>query len=335
MRKKTVLMILITILCLLAAGIFYFRYQVYYSHGNAKEEKIFEIRKGSGNGEIAKKLAEEELISGEIYFYYYSKSQGIINKILPGIYKLSGSMTIPEIAHIITNPQDLRVKITFPEGWDSKKMAARLDENGLPGKDFLELIGDVDMFRDKYDFLSDSKIKSLEGYLFPDTYYFPSDSDGEKIIKLMLNNFGLKVNSEIREEIRNQKKTILEIVSMASILEMEVKSKEDREIVSGIFWNRILESMPLQSCATLAYVLGEKKKQYSYEDTQVKSEYNTYLNAGLPPGPIGNPGIVSILAATYPEKTNYFFFLSDPKTGETIFAKTAEEHNANKVRYGL
>lgn len=334
MVKKGIIFLIIAI-CLLTAGLFYFRYQVYYSHGNAKDEKIFEIKKGEGNSEIAGNLAKEGLISGEMYFHYYSKSKRIVNKILPGIYKLSGNMTIPEISHIITNPQDLRVKVTFPEGWDSKKIAARLNENGLPGDDFLKLANNVDAFRPKYDFLSDPKISSLEGYLFPDTYYFPSDSDGEKIIKLMLNNFGLKVNSDIREEIKKQEKTLLDVVSMASVLEMEVKSKEDREIVSGIFWNRISKNMPLQSCATLAYVLGVNKKQYSYEDTQVKSEYNTYLNAGLPHGPIGNPGMVSITAAVYPKETNYFYFLSDPKNGETLFARTAEEHNANKAKCGL
>lgn len=334
MIKKLVLSLIIVI-CLLAAALFYFRYQVYYSHGSAKEEKVFEIKKGEGNREIAANLKKESFISGEIYFYYYSKIQGITNKALPGIYKLSGNMTIPEIAHIITNPQDLRLKVTFPEGWNAKKMAARLKENNLPGDEFLELIKDVDRFRPKYDFLADAKIKTLEGYLFPDTYYFPPDSDGEKIIRLMLNNFGLKIDSDIRAEIKSQGKTISEIVTMASILEMEVKSKDDRETVSGIFWNRIKQGMPLQSCATLAFVLGENKKQYTYEDTQIKSLFNTYQNAGLPPGPIGNPGLASIEAAANPKDTGYFYFLSDPETGKTVFSKTIDEHNANKDRYGL
>ena len=335
LKNKKIISFLILTLCLLSLAVFHFRHEVYYSRGSDKNEKVFEIKKGEGNGEIAANLKEKGLISGEIYFYYYSRTQNIINKILPGIYKLSGNMTIPEIAHIITNPQDLRVKVTFPEGWNAKKMAARLTENNLPGDEFLKLTSDVDRFRPKYDFLADEKIKTLEGYLFPDTYYFPPDSDGEKIIRLMLNDFNLKVDADMREEIKKQGKTVHEIVTMASILEMEVKSKEDRETVSGIFWNRIKQGMPLQSCATLAYILGVDKKQYSYEDTQVKSAYNTYQNVGLPPGPIGNPGSVSIEAAVHPKDTSYFYFLSDPKTGETLFAKTAEEHSANKAKCGL
>ncbi|HRZ95354.1 MAG TPA: endolytic transglycosylase MltG [Candidatus Moranbacteria bacterium] len=333
--KKKIILSSIIIICLLAAGLFYFRYQVYYSHGNYKNEKTFEIKKGEGNGEIAAKLAEEGLISGKIYFHYYSKYQGIVNKILPGIYKLSGNMSIPEIAHTITNLQDLRIKVTFPEGWNSKKMAARLNENGLPGDEFLKRINDADAFRPKYDFLADAKISNLEGFLFPDTYYFPPDSDGEKIIKLMLNDFGLKVDADLREDIQKQNRTLKEIITMASIIEMEVKSEEDRKVVSGIFWNRIEKGMPLQSCATLAFVLGENKKQYTYEDTQIKSLFNTYQNAGLPPGPIGNPGLASIEAAANPKDTGYFYFLSDPETGKTVFSKTIDEHNANKDRYGL
>jgi len=322
-------------LCLLVLAVFYFRYQVYYSHGSVKGDKTFEIKKGEGNGEIASRLAEEGLISGKNYFYYYSKTEGIINKILPGIYKLSGNMTIPEIAHIISSPQDLRIKVTFPEGWNSKKMAARLKEKGLPGDDFFKLANEVDAFRPKYAFLNDSKITSLEGFLFPDTYYFPPDSDGEKIIRLMLNDFDAKVDADVRGNIQKQGKTLEDIVTMASVLEMEVKSKNDREMVSGIFWNRIEKSMPLQSCATLAYILGVDKKQYSYEDTQIKSAFNTYQNKGLPPGPIGNPGIVSIEAAMNPKNTDNLYFLSDPKTGETLFARTLDEQNANKAKCGL
>jgi UPF0755 protein len=335
MRKKIILSSIIAISLLILSGLFYFRYQVYYSRGSVKEEKTFEIKKGEGNGEIAGRLKDQGLISENIYFYYYSKTHGIINKILPGIYKLSGNMTIPEIAHVITNSKERRIRITFPEGWDSKKMAARLTENGLPGNDFLELTKDVEKFKPKYDFLNAGSIKSLEGYLFPDTYYFPPDATGENIIKLMLNDFDLKVNLDLRQKIKDQNKTLKDILTMGSLLEMEVKSQSDRESVSGIFWKRIEMGKPLQSCATLAYALGVNKKQYSYEDTQVKSAYNTYLNSGFPPGPIGNPGMISILAAVNPKNKDYLYFLSDPKTGETLFAKTLDEQNANKAKCGL
>ena len=122
---------------------------------------------------------------------------------------------------------------------------------------------------------------------------------------------------------------------MASIIEREVKTDMDRKIVSGLFWNRIANGTPLQSCATLAYFMKIDKPQFSYEDTQVESPYNTYTNAGLPPGPISNPGKASIKAAIYPQETDYYYFLSDSETGEIIYSKTLEEHNQNKIEHGL
>ena len=122
---------------------------------------------------------------------------------------------------------------------------------------------------------------------------------------------------------------------MASIIEREVRSDEDRKVVSGIFWNRIKAGQALQSCATLSFILGVSKKQYSIADTQIKSPYNTYLNTGLPPGPISNPGLSTIEAAINPQDSQFNYFLSDPETGLTIFSKSFEEHNANKAKYGL
>ena len=123
---------------------------------------------------------------------------------------------------------------------------------------------------------------------------------------------------------------------MASILEKEVSTVDDFKIVSGIFWNRIAAGQALQSCATLAYVLGVNKPQYTYKDTQVESTYNTYKYKGLPPGPISNPGISTILAALNPTNTEYNYFLTDPKNPtNTIYAKTYAEHVANKQKFGL
>lgn len=335
--KKIIIIILLIIM--LGSGFFYFHYQVYYSHGGLAEKKIFKIEKGEGNAIIATRLKEEKLISGKIYFYYYLRKNKLTNQILPGDYLIAGIMTIPEIATVITSKKDDSVKITFPEGWTSKEMEARIKKQELGNADnFSELVKDPGYFKEKYgyDFLKDlPKEATLEGFLFPDTYFFAKNITAEGIIKKMLDNFGNKLADNLKEEIKKQKKDIYEIITMASIIENEVRSEEDRKIVSDIFWGRIGAGQPLQSCATLAYILGVNKKQYTFEDTRVNSPYNTYLNKGLPPGPISSPGLVSIKAAIYPTKTEYNYFLSDPKTGQTIFSKTIEEHNANKERYGL
>lgn len=333
--KYKLILVLLFVILLSLGGIFYLRFKVYYAGGNNKAGQIFNISKGEGSEYIALNLEKNKIISGKWYFLYYLKKNNLLNKILPGEYSLSGKMTIPEIAVLITQKKEDIVKITFPEGWDSKKMAERISENGLNGKEFLVLVGKSENFKNKYDFLSDSKIKNLEGFLFPDTYFFKRDATPEMIIQKMLDNFDAKFSENLRAELKNKDVSIFDAIIMASILEKEVKSDEDRAIVSGIFWNRIKIGQALQSCATLAFVLGENKKQYSAVDIQTNSPYNTYQNKGLPSGPISNPGLSTIKAAIYPVDSNYNYFLSDPETGNTVFSKTFEEHNANKLKYGL
>lgn len=322
-------------LFLLAAtgGFFYFRHQVYFSHGRDRTEKTISISKGENVSEIISDFKEKKIIASGWQFYYYLKVSGLSKKILPGEYELSGKMTIPEITAILTTEKKREIKITFPEGFDSRKMAERLSENGLPGEEFLKLISAPAEIVSRYAFLE--KAKNLEGYLFPDTYLFFPNSSAEKIILKMLDNFDEKLSPELREEIIKQKKTIREVVTMASVIEKEVSNPEDRKIVSGIFWNRIAVGQPLQSCATLAYILGVNKKQYTYQDTRINSPYNTYIHQGLPPGPIANPGLKTIEAAVYPRDSSYNYFLSDPETGKTVFSRSLEEHNANKIKYGL
>jgi UPF0755 protein len=331
-KRMATVLIFITVLI---SGFFYFRYQVYFSHSRGSETVIFNIEKGEGNKLIGENLARQNLISGKYYFYFYMWSRGLSGKIFPDTYELSGRMTIPEIASVITSEQDKTKKITFPEGWGAKQMAERLTANELPGDDFLKIVKNPEALKAGYLFLADPKIKTLEGYLFPDTYFFDKDIDGEEIVRKMLGIFNTKITSEMLSDAAKNKRSLNDIIIMASIIENEVKTDEDRALVSGLYWGRLKIGQPLQSDITLAYVLGEKKKQYSFSDTRTVSPYNTYLNKGLPPGPICNPGLSAIHAAIYPESSEYNYYLSDPETGKTIFSKTFPEHVANKAKYGL
>jgi UPF0755 protein len=336
-KKLKFIIVFLALIAILSTSFFYFRYKVYHSHGSYPAVRMFKIEKGEGNGMVSENLKKANLISGKIYFYYYMQVNNLTGKILPGDYELSSKMTIPEIANIITHEQNKFLKLTFPEGWDSRKIAERLSVNGFSESEFLDIVknpsGDITK---NYSFFSLLPQKvSLEGYLFPDTYFFSHKQDTGEVVKRILTNFDNKLTSEMRDEIKKQGKSLEDTITMASIIEREVKSDEDKKTVSGIFWNRIKNGQPLQSCATIAYILGESKKQYSFDDTRIESPYNTYLNQGLPPGPISNPGISSIEAAIYPRETLFNFFLSDPETGKTVFSKTIEEHNANKVKFGL
>ena len=288
-----------------------------------------------GVKDVAAKLENDNLISCRSCFVYYIWAKDFKSKILPGNYELSGRLTIPEISSIITSEKDNKIIVTFPEGWDSKKMAERLNEKGLDGNGFLQLVNQPGDLMNSYDFLEGKKVKTLEGYLFPDTYYFAKDDTAREIVTKMLNNFKLKFIGQFNEDIAKQEKSIDEIITMASIVEKEVRLEDEKKIVSGLFWNRIADGRALQSCATLAYILGQNKKQYSFSDTRILSPYNTYINRGLPPSPISNPGLASINAAIYPKITEYNYFLSDPATGKTYFSKTITEHNAYKQQFGL
>lgn len=302
----------------------------------------FKVRKGENIWNTASNLKKEGLIGNKIYFVWYVYQNGYRGKIKAGDYILNSDLKISEIAMILAQgnitEEEKSKKITFPEGFSLKQMSERLAENGFDGEGFLELSNSSQHFKEKYkmDFLAGiPEDKNLEGYLFPDTYFFFIGEEPEIIIKKMLENFDNKLSSDLKDEIRSQNKNIYEILTMASIIEKEVITPEDKKIVSGIFYNRLRNGQAFQSCATLAFVLGENKKQYSYEDTQVASLYNTYLNPGLPPGPIANPGLESIIAAIHPTETQYNYFLSNVETGKSFFAVTLEEHNANKYKNGL
>ncbi len=277
----------------------------------SEEEIIFGIKKGEGSKEIAYNLEKEGLIRWAPIFRIYVFTKGVSGKLQAGTYLLSSSMDIPEIAKKFAKGETAKIKVTIPEGFTAEQIYQRTIN-----------IVNVDLTR----------LKSFEGYLFPDTYEIAYDTQGEEIIKMMLDNFNKKVTPELKTEIERQGKTLEEIIIMASLIEKEVITYEDKQIVSGIFWKRINIGMPLDSCATIAYVLGVDKWRYSFEDTRIPSPYNTYLNKGLPPGPICNPGLKSILAAIYPKNSEYWYYLSTPK-GETIFSKTLEEHNIAKAEY--
>jgi len=338
MKKKTIIFLLIGISLL--SGIFYFYFETYYGKTDRMREGLFEVREGEGVWMIANNLEKEDLIAGKTFFFLYLKFHN--KKIYPGKYHLSGQMAIPEIALCLTKKEEIipeEVVLTFPEGWNLEKISQRIQKSGLKNSaDFSVLAQNPAYFKEKYGYAFLSELPqeaTLEGFLFPDTYFFAPDSGSEEIIKKMLDNFDQKVDESARKEIIRQKKSLYEVITLASILEMEVKTKEDWELVSGIFWNRIKIGQPLQSCATLAYVLGVNKKQYTWEDTQTVSPYNTYLNQGWPPGPIGNPGSATLKAAIFPKDSDFNYFLNDPQTGRTIFSRTLEEHNQNKTKYGL
>lgn len=225
------------------------------------------------------------------------------------------------------------------EGWRNRDILNLLIKNNLTTEAEFSL-AQKNYNTEKFYFLQDKpKSTDLEGYLYPDTYRVFASSTVSEVINKMLNNFDKKFTPQMRADIAAQGKTIDEVITMASIIEKEApisyskSDNRDAKIISGIFWNRIKSGQALQSCATLAYVLGVDKAQYSEADTKVDSPYNTYLNPGLPPGPIANPGILAIEAAIYPTPSNFNYFLTPSGSQEIIYSVTYDEHLKNKNKY--
>ena len=298
----------------------YIQQGIYQPISNTNDLNIFNIEKGSSIKKIAQDLKNEEIIRSSNLFLFYSLITNNRN-IQAGEYLLSPQMNIPQIIEIIVGGKINEEKITIIEGWDLNDIAIYLEEKGISSKDeFFSITGEP---RNK---------DSLEGYIFPDTYNITSKDTAETIVQKALLNFEKKMTTELKNEIEKQGKTIEEIIIMASIIEKEVKSLEDKKNVSDVLWKRINVQMPLQTCATVLYAIGEKKPSVSTADTQFDSPYNTYRYRGLPIGPIANPGMNSILAAIYPTKNNYWYYLSAPD-GKTHFSTTLDEHNYKKNLY--
>jgi UPF0755 protein len=297
----------------------------------SKEEVAFLIKKGEGTKEIAVNLEKERLIRMATLFRIYTIFSGVSGKLQAGEYLISPSMAIPEIAEKFVSGDVIEEQITIIEGWNLKDLAEYLGGKGFNKDEFLELAKKD--FSGDYDFLEDKpKDLSLEGYLFPDTYKIRKGETLEGIINKALQNFGKKLTQELRRGIADQNKKIFEIITMASMIEKEVNTLEDKKIVSGILWKRLENNMPLQVDATISFITGKKPANISIEETKIDSPYNTYKYRGLPFGPISNPGLESILASIYPESSDYWYYLSTPE-GKTIFSKTLEEHNIAKAKY--
>ncbi len=207
------------------------------------------------------------------------------------------------------------ITVTIPEGLNIRQIGDILEKNSLFSANSFVKLAQKD-----------------EGYIFPDTYRFYKNSKPEDVILRMKDHFNKKFTPELLEETIKEKHTLNELVTMASILEEEVKSTEDRKIVAGILWKRLALGMGLNVDSALTYVLGKSSAELTESDLKLKSPYNTYTNRGLPPTPISNPGMDALLAALRPTATKYFYYLSG-KDGTTRYAVTLEEHALNRRKY--
>jgi UPF0755 protein len=264
-------------------------------------------------------------------FKVYAILTGSARKFQPGVYELASTMSVPQIVNSLVSGEKNNVTVQIDEGWTLKDVDAFLASSSIISSGSLVNFPFKSLAQ-SYPFLVNQT--SLEGFIFPDTYNFALSSSPETVLKTFLDTFELKAWPIISS--RNDWYNSLII---ASYLEREVPNSNDRRIIAGIIAKRLKMGMPLQIDATVSY--GKCDGSFNNcanpvvfkNDLKLDSPYNTYLRQGLTPTPIANPGRDALQAALSPQTSSYLYFISDPKTGKTIFAETLDEQNSNRAKY--
>ncbi len=292
-------------------------------------EVIIKIPEDASRAEVAKILKKADVIEHKALFKLFAFSTKRDAEFPAGEYKVNSNMDYRALLRRITSKKSIlnTVTVTIPEGYEVSQIVALLEENGVCDAAALEeAIANSDFDYEFLDGIPLGKKNRLEGYLFPDTYEFYKGDSAERVIKRFLDNFELKYTEDMQARAKELGLTTHELITLASIVEREATA-EDRKDIAAVFHNRLgSDEYPyLESCATVQYVLGERKKVISIADTKIDNKYNTYKYKGLPPGPIANPGLDAINATLYPSDTKYYFFALQ-EDGTHKFSKTYDEH---------
>ncbi|MBR7024737.1 MAG: endolytic transglycosylase MltG [Selenomonadaceae bacterium] len=290
-----------------------------------EEKRInIKIRDGLSTAEIADRLAEKGVIDSSLRFRIFSRLYGYDDKFRPGAYTFTAGMSDDEVFEKLLTGEKQFVRFTIPEGFGVKEIAERLYNLDLADKEeFLKAAEDFT----PYDYMRKRQnvFYAAEGFLFPDTYNVESDMEVDEILNLMTKTFDERLTPAMRSRAERMGLSVYDLITLASMVEREVRFPEDRPIVAQVLLKRLKLNMPLQTDATLQYLMEVPKEEVSIEDTQIDSPYNTYQHTGLPPGPIANPGMASIEAVLHPADTDYLYFVAD-KLGHNHYAYTYEEH---------
>ena len=278
------------------------------------EEVIIRVDKGSTAGTLAGELGKEGVLLREGVFLKATGLMGVDRKLKAGTYKFFRNQPVSSIIADLMKGRGILIKMTVPEGWRVDQIAARLDALGITGGEAFSAYADKNQ---------------LEGYLFPETYYFPPGDTPERICAVMRKQFNKIFTAKMRKNAASLGLTVKKAVILASIVEREAKTYDEKFLISGIFHNRLRLRWRLESCSTVRYALKKWNRPLSTEDTLYESPYNTYRHRGVPPGPICNPGEVSLRAADFPAETEAMFFLA-ASSGTHKFSKYFDQHRKKK-----
>ena len=291
--------------------------------------KIVPVSRGETFGQVADALNSAGVLTHPSLFKLSGKLFGYAGKLKIGKYSFHSGMSNRELLYAIsTGTSTANPAVTIYEGIRGTAMARILKrEVGIDSVKFAQLLSDTSLIR-----LPNHGASSLEGFLLPDTYEFYWQLDEKEIVHELLAQFRRFFSDSLQERTRRLNMSVSDVLTMASIVEGETILDNERPIIAGLYYNRLRRRMKLEADPTIQYIIPDGPRRLLYTDLKIESPYNTYQKYGLPPGPINNPGRKSILAALYPAKNNYLYFVADG-TGGHRFARTYDEHLKNVRSY--
>ena len=331
MIKKIILSILSAGMILAAMTFGWLIYEIQVPAQNTGKLNV-DVKANSSAGDLAGLLKQAGVIRSIWAYKFYARWSGADRRLIPGSHEIAPHSNIPAVLKQLASKIINEREITVIEGWRLEDIADSLASANIDSREDFISVAQIDNWRAQYEYLHDPRIKSLEGFLFPDTYRIYLDAKPQDIIKRMLDNFNQKVTAEMTAQLLAQNRNLFETFILASIIEREALYDEDRAMIADIFLKRLDDNIGLQSDATINYITGKKTTRPTFNDLQVDSPYNTYKYRGLPPGPICNPGLASLKAAVYPQVNDYYYFLTD-RDGRAHFGRTYAEHQQNIARY--
>jgi UPF0755 protein len=278
---------------------------------------------------VSKLLYEKNVLVNENIFKLKVIGRRLASKVPTGKFLIEGKISDAILIDLIFNKGPMKLKLTVPEGLQSKKLFENI--NTLLKKEY-----DFDQYFKSQFILNKYNVnaKTLEGYLYPNTYFLYHDSSPEEIIDILLKEFWNQFDKNLQDRANQLGFSVHEVVTLASIIEGEAMLDTERETISSVYHNRLKINMKLQADPTIQYIIPGPPKALSIKDLRIKSDYNTYQNYGLPPGPINNPGIESLKAALYPKKTNFLFFVAQGD-GSHAFTTNEKDHEEAKRVYKI
>jgi len=334
MSKKNILKIILIIiaLCLFIGGWFLYS-EIYTAVSQESDSVIFQINKDESISQLAGRLKSEGVIRNAWLFKKYLVGKGLDKNVQAGEYTVAKPITLARVVETMSVPKISERTITIIPGWNLRDIAEYLEKENIGTKDnFYQLVGYPPGVEEKVTISFKENLRSLEGYLAPETYRIYNDATMKDVVEKLINEREKQLTEEIKNDIAKSGRTIHDVIIMSSVVEREAMNPEDMAMVADIFWRRLEKNWALQSCATVNYVTGKKTPGISAEDQQIDSPYNTYMYPGLPAGPICNPSLDAIKATIYPKKNDYWYFMTG-NDGVMRYGKTLEEHNANVYKY--